>query len=125
MEKVLDALEWCEGLIISPPVYYRNVMSLLGAMLERLYAKKDSNILRDKPGGSITVGRGSGGGQSIVLNILYNWMRSSRMICISGELNGVSAMADKPGDILNDQRKLNQAEMLARNILDIYKKMNR
>jgi len=43
------------------------------------------------------------------------------MICVPGELNGVVATADKPGDILNQPRRLEQARILGRNIIEYAK----
>jgi len=36
---------------------------------------------------------------------------------VLGELNGVTALADKPGDIRSDLRKMEQARMLGENII--------
>ena len=47
----------------------------------------------------VAVGRGTGGGQSIALTVIHNFFLSMGVICVPGELNGVSAVADKPGDI--------------------------
>jgi len=77
--------------------------------------------LRGKLGGAIAVGRGSGSGQSIVLNVIYNFYLSSGALCVPGELNGVNAVADKPGDILSQPRRLEQARVLGRNILGYVK----
>jgi hypothetical protein len=40
------------------------------------------------------------------------------MLCVPGELNGVTAVADKPGDILEQPRRLEQARILGRNIIE-------
>jgi len=39
------------------------------------------------------------------------------MLCVPGELNGVSALADKPGDILKQENRLRQAIILGENVL--------
>ncbi len=44
-------------------------------------------------------------------------MLSCGIICVPGELNGVTAVADEPGDILNQPNRLKQAEILGSNIL--------
>jgi len=115
MNDVYSAFKKCNAIIISAPAYWRNVPAQLKALIDRTYAAKGS--LKGKLGGAIAVGRGQGGGQAIVLTVIYNYFLSSGMLCVAGEMNGVSAVADKPGDILNQPRRLEQARVLGRNIL--------
>jgi len=119
MTKVYDAYEKCDAIIISAPAYCRNVPAQLKALFDRTYAIRGQKLLQGKFGGAISVGKGTCGGQSIVLNIIHNFYLSSGMLCVPGELNGVSAVADKLGDILNQPRRLEQARVLGRNILEV------
>ena len=66
---------------------------------------------------AIAVGRGKTGTQAITINIIYTWMLSCGVVCVPGELNGVTAVADEPGDILNQPNRLKQAEILGFNML--------
>ena len=106
----------CDAVIIGSPVYYRNVTAQLKAVFDRTYAY-GHNTLDGKPGGAIAVGRGEGTGQATTLMIIYNYMLSSGGLPVSGELNGLSARADKPGDIMKQERRFNQARILARNVM--------
>jgi len=115
MSEVYSAFEKCEAVIIAAPAYWRNVPAQLKALIDRTYAAK--GLLEGKLGGAISVGRGQGGGQPIVLTIIHNYYLSSGMLCVPGEMNGVSAVADKPGDILGQPRRLEQARILGRNII--------
>ena len=117
MNEIYEAYAKCNAIIISAPVYWRNVPAQLKAVFDRTYAVKDKKALEGRLGGAIVVGRGSSGGQSIVLNIIHNFYLSSGALCVPGELNGVTASADKPGDILNQPRRLEQARILGRNII--------
>jgi multimeric flavodoxin WrbA len=117
MNEIYGAFEKCDALIISAPAYYRNVPSQLKAVMDRTFAVNEIKPLKGKLGGAICVGRGQSGGQCIVLSIIHNYYLSCGVLCVPGELNGVSAVADKPGDILNQPRRLEQAKILARNIL--------
>ena len=76
-----------------------------------------------KPCGAIAVGRGEGCGQSNTLMIIYNYVLSSGGLPVPGELNGLSARADKPGDIMRQERRLAQARVLARNIMKYAEKL--
>ncbi|MCL2002780.1 MAG: hypothetical protein FWG72_02110 [Oscillospiraceae bacterium] len=52
-----------------------------------------------------------------MLGAINNFYLSSGMLCVPGELNGVTVSADKPGDVLNQPYRLEQARILGRNII--------
>ena len=116
MNEIYTAYAKCDAIIISAPVYWRNVPAQLKAVFDRTYGVKNQP-LKGKLGGAIAVGRGSGSGQAIVLNVIYNFYLSCGALCVPGELNGVNAVADKPGDIASQPRRLEQARILGRNVL--------
>lgn len=119
MAAVIEGFKSCNALIISTPVYYRTPTAQMISLFQRHYSSREDKLLTGKPGGAIAVGRGTGGGQAITINIVYTWMLSCGMVCVPGELNGVTASADKPGDILNQQKRLSQAETLGRNVMKL------
>jgi len=114
-----DAFRWCNAIIISSPVYSRNISAQLLAVLDRHYAVNIERPLAGKVGGSMAVGAGGGCGQSITINALYNWMLSCGVICVPGELNGVTAVALNPGEVLKQEKRLRQAEILGKNVLQV------
>ncbi|MCL2030764.1 MAG: flavodoxin family protein [Oscillospiraceae bacterium] len=117
MDAIYEAYEWCGAVVISAPAYYRNVPAQLKALMDRTFAAKHQP-LKGKLGGAIAVGRSaSGGGQTNVLEAIHNFYLSSGMLCVPGELNGVTVSADGPGDVLRRPDKLEQARVLGRNIL--------
>lgn len=117
MDFLLNEFENCDALIIGSPAYYRNVTAQLKALFDRSFVFKNKKLLAGKLGGAIAVGRGEGGGQSLVLSIIHNYLLSSGALCVPCEINGLSARADKPGDILKQENKLRQARGLGENIL--------
>ena len=121
MNEIYDAYEKCDAIIISSPAYWRNIPAQLKAVIDRTYGSKKGS-LKGKLGGAIAVGRGQSGGQAIVINIIYNFYLSAGALCVPSEINGVTATADKPGDILNQPRRLEQARILGRNILSYINK---
>ena len=121
MQRIYNAFRWCNAIIISSPVYYRNVSAQLLSVFDRHYAVEFKKPLEGKSGGAIAVGRGTSGGQTITINTIYTWMLSCGIICVPGELNGVTAVADEPSDILNQKNRLKQAEILGFNILKVAK----
>jgi multimeric flavodoxin WrbA len=119
MHYFYEAFDWCDAIIIASPVYSRNICSQLLAVLDRHYAVRNRRPLEGKVGGAIAVGRGTCGGQTITITAIYNWMLSCGIVCVPGELNGVTAVASEPGDILKQEKRLKQAEILGENILKI------
>ena len=117
MDEVYCAFEKCDAVIIVSPAYWRNVPAQLKALFDRTFAVYNRELFKPRFGGAIVVGRGSSGGQSIVLNIIHNYYLSCGILCVPGELNGVTAVADKPGDILMQPRRLEQTRILSRNII--------
>ncbi len=124
MDILYDEFESCNALIVASPVYYRNVTAQLKAVFDRSYAVREKRPLAEVAGGAIAVGRGTGGGQSMVLTVIYNFFLSSGVIAVPGELNGVSAVADKPGDILQQPNRLRQAAVLGENVLRCARRMD-
>jgi len=123
MRHIYEALPWCDAIIISSPVYSRNICSQLMAVMDRSYGNSAERPLAGKAGGAIAVGAGTCGGQTITINAIYNWMLSAGVICVPGELNGVTATASEPGDILEQENRLRQAEILGENVLNVAKKI--
>jgi multimeric flavodoxin WrbA len=123
MDLFYEAYRRCHAIIISSPVYWRNVPGQLKCVMDRTYAVRRLRPLAGKPGGAISVGRGETGGQALALTVLHNFLLSAGVVCVPGELNGVSATADNPGDILQDEKKLKQAAILGKNIMDLAVKL--
>jgi len=122
MCEVYEAFENCDAIIIAAPSYWRNVPAQLKALFDRTFATQGKKPLLGKLGGAIAVGRATaGGGQSKVLDVIHNFYLSAGVLCVPGELNGVTASADKPGDILAQPRRLAQARVLGENILRMVK----
>ena len=125
MHKIYKEIFECDAVIISSPVYNRTFSSKLSASLERIYAIHSLHPLRMKPGGAIAIGAGVGAGQANTIQAIYTWMLSYGMICVPGELNGVTAKAYAAGEIKNVEKRLRQSEILGKNVLDVAMKMKK
>jgi multimeric flavodoxin WrbA len=119
-----NAFRRCDALIVATPTYSRNVSAQLLAVMDRHYSVREERPLKGKPGGAIAVGRGTCGGQTIAINAIYNWMRSCGAICVPGELNGLTAVADEPGDVLKQEKRLRQARVLGENVMHVAEKLH-
>lgn len=125
MHLFYSAFQECDALIVASPVYSRNICSQLMAVFDRHYAVNIARPLEGKIGGVIAVGAGEGGGQAIAICTIYNWMRSCGVIGVPGELNGVTAVAYKEGDVLKQKKRLHQALILGENIIRAALKIHR
>jgi multimeric flavodoxin WrbA len=125
MHKIYKEVFECDAVIISSPVYNRTFSSKLSAVLERCYSIRSQNPLRLKPGGAMAIGAGTGAGQNNTLQAIYTWMLSYGMICVPGELNGVTARASAAGEIIHDEKRLRQAGILGENVLEVAKRMKK
>ena len=114
----------CDAVIIGSPVYYRNVSAQLKAVFDRNYPYH-YRTLEGKPGGAMAVGRGEGAGQAATLMIIYNYILSCGGLPVPGEMNGLSAKADKRGDVMLQPRRLEQARILARNVMKYAEKLRK
>ncbi|MFX1390038.1 MAG: flavodoxin family protein [Promethearchaeota archaeon] len=123
MQMIYEAFRWCNAIIISSPVYFLNISAQLLALLQRHYAVDAEDPLEGKVGGAIAVGGDVSGGQTLAINAIYAWMLSCGIICVPGEFCGVKAVAGKLGDILNQEKRLKQAEILGFNILNVAKEL--
>ncbi|MBN1814098.1 MAG: flavodoxin family protein [Anaerolineae bacterium] len=119
MHLFYDAFRWCDALIVATPTYSRNVSAQLLAVMDRHYGVREERPLAGKAGGAIAVGRGTCGGQTIAINAIYTWMLSCGAVCVPGELNGLTAVADEPGDVLKQEKRLRQARVLGENVMHV------
>jgi multimeric flavodoxin WrbA len=117
MDLLYEKFVSCDAFIIGSPVYYRNVSAQLKAVFDRHHSIFNDKPLTGKAGSAIVVGRGASGGQSLTLSIIYNFILSAGAIGIPGQRNGLSAVADKPGDVLAQPGTLKQARILGQNVL--------
>ena len=53
----------------------------------------------------------------MVLTVICNYLLSCGALPVPGELNGLSARADKPCDILSQERRIKQDRILAQNVM--------
>lgn len=117
MDTLYEKFVSCDAIIIGSPVYYRNVSAQLKAVFDRHHALFKNKPLIGKVGGAIVVGRGASGGQSLALSIIYNFILSAGAIAVPGQRNGLSAVADKAGDVSKQLETLKLARLLGENVL--------
>jgi multimeric flavodoxin WrbA len=87
----------------------------LKAVIDRTFTMKNQP-LKGKLGGAVSVVRITSRGVKQMCWEPLTFLPSSAMLCVPGELNGVTVSADKPGDVLKQPNRLEQARILGRNI---------
>jgi multimeric flavodoxin WrbA len=120
---LLEKIPLCDAMILGSPVYNRNITAQLLAVFNRFHSITHKRPFKDRVffGGAVAVG-GSPNSQGITLNVLYNFMLSLGICCVPAVLNGVSAVARKKGEVLNQPKSLSDARVLGENILRALKK---
>ena len=114
MTQLYDGFRWCDALVISTPVYSRNVCSQVMAVMDRHYAVKNTRPLEGKLGSAMAVGAGAG--QATAITTIHNWYLSCGALCVPGELNGITASGFEKGQVLENSIYRDQTKKLAQNI---------
>jgi multimeric flavodoxin WrbA len=85
----LEAMAWCDGMIIASPVYWGGYSSQLKAVLDRTmvfdhYASTPfKGGLGNKPIGALAVAYDPHGGQEFTIDMIHHWARCQDMIVVA------------------------------------------
>ena len=109
---IIPKLLESDAIIIASPVYFNNVSGQVKVFMDRTWCLRGR--LKDKVGGAIVVGRGYG--LESAITAIHSFMLKHGMIL--GH-RGVSGIAYEKGEIIRDERAMNDARMLAERISNI------
>jgi len=123
-QELHDLILNTDAVIVGSPVYNRNITAQLLAAFNRFHSITHHRPFKNKLcfGGAIAVG-GSPNSQGITLNIIHNFFLSLGICCVPAVLNGVSVVARRKGEVLNQPKSLDDARVLGENILKVLKKV--
>jgi len=123
-QELHDLILNTDAVIVGSPVYNRNITAQLLATFNRFHSITHHRPFKNKLcfGGAIAVG-GSPNSQGITLNIIHNFFLSLGICCVPAVLNGVSVVARRKGEVLNQPKSLDDARVLGENILKVLKKV--
>lgn len=85
----LEAMSWCDGMIIATPVYWGNISSQLKALLDRTMAFDHYATTPFKSGlgnkvlGALAIGYDPHGGQIFAINMIHIWGQVQDMIVVA------------------------------------------
>lgn len=125
MAAILDAMRWCDALIVGTPVYMGSMTAQTKAMIDRsVLLRRDNGVayeLAGKLGAGIACGGSRNGGQEITLQGLHAFMMIHGMQVV-GDGPGYSHFgATIYGQAQDDAWGLETVANLARNLAELLK----
>lgn len=120
MEEILEAMKWCDGMIMASPVYFGMVSGQLKIMMDRcacLRAKYDNELLMTgKIGGAIACANSRNGGQETTLQNIQTFLLQMNMLAVSDGLPYCHSGGTIASDAQKDFWGLETVKNLANNI---------
>jgi multimeric flavodoxin WrbA len=121
MAEILDAMRWCDGLIIGSPVYFGMVSGTLKTMMDRTVPFRP---LYDQPmemsgkvGAGIACAGFRNGGQETTLQNIHTYLLQQNMRVINDGAGFSHAGGTVMGDAQADELGLRTVENVARNMI--------
>lgn len=116
MQDLYPLMEWAEAIVFGSPVYMGTMTAQLKCVFDRarsLWRVKGG--LLHKGAAAVVVGEGRWGRQEWAVQTIWWAATNHGMIVLEPEAD-VCAVANEPGDVLNDGWALKQAEALGRRL---------
>jgi multimeric flavodoxin WrbA len=124
MEEVLDAMRWCDGLIIGSPVYFGLLSGQTKVMMDRCVPLRMSKPfeMTGKIGGGIACGAFRNGGQELTLQCIHTFLLQQNMMAISDGPPYSHSGATIVGRAQDDELGLKTVMNLAKNMVEMLKR---
>lgn len=120
MEEIIDALYWCDGLILGSPVYFGMVCGQMKTMMDRCVATRPNygnNLpMTGKIGGAIACATSRNGGQETTLQNLQTFLLQLNVLVVSDGPGYCHSGGTIMGDASKDAWGLETVSNLANNI---------
>ncbi|HUZ18176.1 MAG TPA: flavodoxin family protein [Spirochaetia bacterium] len=120
MNEVLEAMRWCEGLIVGSPVYFGLVTGQLKTMMDRCVVLRPSYEavmeMSGKVGGALACGGFRNGGQETTLQNIQTFLLQQNMRIINDGPGFSHSGATVVGEARGDELGLRTLENLAANM---------
>ena len=117
MQKIYKKLLAADGIILGSPVYFWSISGQAKTLMDRTYALRyPHHKLKNKVGGAI-VATGRRGSVS-ALSVINNFFLGQDMLPAG---LGIAGYASKKGDIEKDERAINGARSIGRQICELIK----
>ncbi|MGA2916693.1 MAG: flavodoxin family protein [Sedimentisphaerales bacterium] len=126
MEGIIDAMKWCDGLIIGSPVYLGMVSGQLKTMMDRCVVMRpnygNSLPMSGKIGAAIACGNWRNGGQELTLQNIQTFFLQMNMLVIGDGPNYSHCGAAIVGQAKKDLLGLKTVKNVAHNLAAMLKK---
>ncbi|HGJ67359.1 TPA: flavodoxin family protein [bacterium] len=128
MTEIIEAMRWCDALIIGSPVYFGLINGQTKVMMDRcvpLRAYNSAFEMAGKVGGGISCGAFRNGGQELTLQCIHTFLLQQNMITVSDGFPYSHSGATIVGDAKNDELGLKTIANLAKNIKEMLRLTNK
>lgn len=128
VEKILDKMDASDAIIVGSPTYFGSISGKLKSLFDRTLPMRRHNFkLGGKLGGAIAVGGARNGGQEFTIQTIHHWMLINEMLIVpdkqpTAHFGGIT-VGRNPGDVLEDKVGMETVENLAKNIVEISKRI--
>jgi multimeric flavodoxin WrbA len=119
MSEIIEAMKWCNGLIIGSPVYFGLVCGQIKVMMDRsvsVRSYKSAFEMKGKVGAGIACGAFRNGGQELTLQCLHTFLLQQNMMVVSDGFPYSHSGATIVGNTQDDSLGLKTIENLAKNM---------
>jgi len=127
MREIIEKLMECNGMIIGSPVYFGSVTSQLKMLIDRTRPLRGSFKLKDKIGGSITVGGSRNGGQESTIAAIHDFLLIHDAIIVGDGAPlahyGGTGVGSAVGYIKNDEIGIETSKNLGKRVTELAKRL--
>jgi multimeric flavodoxin WrbA len=119
MIEIIEAMKWCDGLIIGSPVYFGLLCGQLKVMMDRsvsVRSYKSAFEMKGKVGAGIACGAFRNGGQELTLQCIHTFLLQQNMMVVSDGFPYSHSGATIVGNTQDDALGLKTIENLAKNM---------
>jgi multimeric flavodoxin WrbA len=128
MHEIAEKLQNTHGIIIGSPVYFGNVSSQTKMFMDRSRPLRGDFKLKNKVGGSITVGASRNGGQETASSAIHEFLLIHDAIVVGDGVPlahyGGTGFGGAVGDVQNDDFGIETSKNLGRRIAELAAKLN-
>jgi multimeric flavodoxin WrbA len=124
MTEIIEAMRWCNGLIIGSPVYFGLINGQIKVMMDRCVLIRAYNSafgMAGKVGGGIACGAFRNGGQELTLQCIHTFLLQQNMMVVSDGFPYSHSGATIVGNTQEDALGLKTIENLAKNMVVMQK----
>jgi len=126
MTEILEAMRWCDGLLIGSPVYFGMISGQLKVMMDRTIPLRpnygDELPMSGKVGGAIACAASRSGGQETTLQNIHTYMLQMNMLVISDGPNYSHSGGTIMEEAKDDEWGLETVRNLSRNMIHMLKR---